>query len=118
MTDNLVLYGHERRLASMRSVEMGIPEVLADPDAFFDACIREARLAVAEDGAEVVILSEMATPGFWRRAQAEVPFPIVDPAVACWKFAEMAADLYRTVGYSHSKIGGHEAPPLPVRMGT
>jgi allantoin racemase len=116
MTDNAVLYGHERRLASLRSVEMGIPEVSADPEAFFDACIREARLAVSEDGAEVVILSEMATPAFWRRVRDEVPFPIVDPAVACWKFAEMAADLYRTVGYSHSKVGGHEAPPLPISL--
>ena len=116
MTDNAVLYGHERRLASMRSVEMGIPEVAADPQAFFDACIREARLAVAEDGAEVVILAEMATPAFWRRAQAEVPFPIVDPGVASWKFAEMAADLYRTAGYSHSKVGGHEAPPAAITI--
>jgi len=95
---------------------MGIPEVTADPDGFFDACIREARLAVADDGAEVVILSEMATPAFWRRVRDEVPFPIVDPAVVCWKFAEMAADMYRSVGYTHSKVGGHEAPPLPVTL--
>ena len=111
MTDNAILYGHERRLASLRSVDMGIPEVLADPDGFFDACIREARLAVEQDGAEVVVLSELSTPGFWQRARAEVDFPIVDPGVACWKWAEMAADLYRAPGYTHAKIGGHEAPP-------
>jgi allantoin racemase len=111
MTDNAILYGHERKLASLRSVEMGIPEVLADPERFFDACIREARLAVEHDGAEVVVLSELSTPAFWQRARAEVDFPIVDPGVACWKWAEMAADLYRATGYSHAKVGGYEAPP-------
>lgn len=111
MSDNAMLYGHERRLASLRSVEMGIPEVEADPDGFFEACIREARQAVEHDGAEVVVLSEIATPAFWRRVREEVPFPIVDPGAACWKFAEMAADLYRAAGYTHSKIGGYEAPP-------
>jgi Asp/Glu/hydantoin racemase len=111
MADNALLYGHERRLASLRSVEMGIPEVAADPDGFFDACIREARRAVAEDGAEVVVLSEIATPAFWARVRDEAEFPIVDPGAACWKFAELAADLYRTAGYTHSKIGGYEAPP-------
>ncbi len=111
MTDNAILYGHERKLASLRSVEMGIPEVIANPDGFYEACIREARLAVEQDGAEVVVLSEISTPGFWQRARAEVDFPIVDPGVACWKWAEMAADLYRTTGYTHAKVGGHEAPP-------
>ena len=111
MHDNAVLYGHERRLASFRSVEMGIPEVLSDPDGFFDRCIEEANLAAKEDGAEVVVLSEMATPKFWERAEKESLVPIVDPGVACWKFAEMVADLYDRIGLSHSKYGGYEAPP-------
>lgn len=117
MTDNAFLYGHGRRLASCRSVEMGIPEVAADPDGFFDACIREARRAVDEDGAEVVVLSEIANPVFWERCRREVPFPIVDPGVACWKWAEMMADLYRGAGYTHSKVGGYEAPPAPTAAG-
>jgi allantoin racemase len=112
MADNAVMYGHERRLASLRSVEMGIPEVAADPEGFFDACIREARHAVERDGAEVVVLSEIATPAFWERVRGELDFPIVDPGAACWKWAEMAADLYRCAGYSHSKVGGYEAPPV------
>jgi allantoin racemase len=116
MTDNAILYGHGQRLASCRSVEMGIPEVAADPDGFFDACIREARRAVADDGAEVVVLSEIANPAFWERCRREVDFPIVDPGVACWKWAEMAADVYRTAGYSHSKVGGYEAPPVPAAI--
>jgi allantoin racemase len=111
MTDNVILGGYERRLASLRAVEMGIPEVAADPELFFDRVIAESRRAVEEDGAEVVVLSEIATPAFWERAAAEVEFPIVDPGVACWKWAEMVSDIYLRTGQSHSKIGGFESPP-------
>mgnify|MGYP005862516699 CR=1 FL=1 len=111
MEQNALLYGHERRLASFRSVEMGIPDVEADPDKFFDRCLEEARKAVCEDGAEVVVLSEFANPAFWERAKRELEAPIIDPGVVCWKFAEMAADMYARIGYTHSKVGEYEAPP-------
>lgn len=110
METNVLLYGHERRLASFRSVEMGIPDYQADSNLFFDRCITEARKAVYEDGAEVVVLSEYANATFWERARRELDFPIVDPGVVCWKFAEMAADMYDKIGYTHSKVGGYEAP--------
>src|SRR4029450_11083636 len=45
MTDNVVLLGLERRLASFRSVEMGIPDVAADPEEFLRRVLREGRLA-------------------------------------------------------------------------
>jgi allantoin racemase len=111
MRDNVVLYGHERRLASFRSVDMGIPEVAAQPDRFFQRCLEQAERAVAEDGAEVVVLSEVATPAFWARARKELEAPILDPGVACWKAAEVAADLYERLGLTHSKVGGYEPPP-------
>lgn len=111
MNDNVILQGLERRLASFRSVEMGIPDVLADPDLFFDRVISEGRRAVEEDGAEVIVLSEIATPEFWERCRAELPVPLIDPGVACWKWAELVADLYAGHGISHSKAYGWEAPP-------
>jgi allantoin racemase len=113
MSDNAVLVGVERRLASLRSVEMGIPDVLADPERFFDRVIEEGRRAVNDDGAEVIVLSEISTPAFWERAARELPVPLVDPGVACWKWAEMAADLYAGLGITHSKAFGYEAPPVP-----
>lgn len=117
MSDNVLLYGLERKLASFRSVEMGIPEVLAEPTRFFDRVIEESHRAVAEDGAEVIVLSEIATPPFWERARSELPVPLVDPGVACWKWAELAADLYLRLGITHSKVYGYEAPPIvrPLR---
>jgi allantoin racemase len=112
MSDNVVLYGMERRLASFRSVEMGIPDVQAEPDRFFDRVLEEGRRVVEEDGAEVIVLSEIANPAFWERAREELPVPLVDPGVACWKWAELVADLYERVGLHHSKVYGYEAPPL------
>lgn len=111
MSDNVLLTGLERRLASFRTVEMGIPEVLADPSLFYDRVLEQGREAVSHDGAEVIVLSEIASPSFWERAREELPVPLVDPGVACWKWAELVADLYARPGISHSKIGGFEAPP-------
>jgi allantoin racemase len=111
MEENVLLYGHERRLASFRSVDMGIPDVAADPDLFFDRCLEEAERAVRTDGAEVVVLSEIGTPAFWKRAATELDAPIVDPGIACWKMAELVGDLYNKTGLTHSKVGGFEAPP-------
>ncbi len=112
MSDNLVLYGHERRLASFRSVEMGIPDVLANPELFFDRVLEEGRRALAEDGADVIVLSEVASPAFWERAREELPIPLVDPGVASWKWAEFVGDLYLRLGLTHSKLHGYEAPPV------
>jgi allantoin racemase len=114
MTDNAVVLGLDRKLASFRSVEMGIPEIQEDPGAFLDRVIEEARLAV-RDGAEVVVLAEHTSPKFRARAQAELPVPFVDPGVACWKWAEMMADLYAGSELSHCKSFGYESPPDQVR---
>lgn len=112
MTDNVILQGLERRLASFRSVEMGIPEIAADPDRFYDRVLAEGRKAAADDGAEVVVLSESTSPQFWARAKQELPVPLVDPGVACWKWAELVGDLYDRLGLGHCKLYGFEPPPV------
>jgi allantoin racemase len=111
MEDNAVLLGIDRKLVSLRSVELGMPEFIADPEGFFDATIEQAKRAVEHDGAEVVVLSELTSPEFCDRARTEVPVPMVDPGRACWKWAEMMADLYERTGLSHVDGLGHEAPP-------
>src|ERR1700682_2905156 len=106
MSDNVVLQGLERRLASFRSVEMGIPDVLADPELFFDRVLEGGRGGGAEAGAEVIVLSEIATPAFWDRAREELPVPLVDPGVACWKWAELVADLYEKLEIGRASCRG------------
>jgi allantoin racemase len=115
MSDNAVLLGMDRKLASFRSVEMDIPQIQDDPGLFLDRVIEEARLAV-DDGAEVAVLAEHTSPEFRARALVELPVPFVDPGVACWKWAEMMADLYLGSGLSHCKSFGYESPPADERL--
>jgi allantoin racemase len=111
MRDNVILTGLERRLASFRSVEMAIPEMAADPTKFIDRTIVESLKAVNDDGAEIIVLSELVPPALAERAARELPVPLLDPGVACWKWAEMAADIYLKLGLSHRRAFGFEPPP-------
>jgi allantoin racemase len=111
MRDNVILTGLERRLASFRSVEMGIPEMAKDPGLFIERTIVESIKAVNDDGAEVIVLSELVPPALAARAARELPVPLLDPGVACWKWAEMAADIYLKLGLSHRLAFGFEPPP-------
>lgn len=109
---NALLAGMDRQLASVRDVDMGIPEALADPVAFFDRVRDAARLAVERDGAEVIVLSEMAPPGFARTLRTQLGVAFVDPGMAAWKWAEMMADLYQREAVTHSGVGAYEPPPV------
>jgi allantoin racemase len=111
MRDNVILTGLERRLASFRSIEMGIPEMAVDPKLFIERTIAESLKAVNEDGAEVVVMSELVPPALAVQAARELPVPLLDPGVACWKWAEMAADIYLKLGLSHRLAFGYEPPP-------
>jgi allantoin racemase len=115
MRDNAILAGLDRRVASFRSVEMTIPAMLDDPAKLEDRVIEEGRRAFEEDGAEVLLLSEIVSPSLARRAAEELPVTLLDPGAACWKWAEMAADLYISQGVSHARAPGYEAPPAPQR---
>jgi allantoin racemase len=111
MRDNAILAGLDRRVASFRSVDMGIPEMLEDPVELEDRVLEQAHRAHDEDGAEVVLLAEIVSPSLAVRAREELPVALVDPGATCWKWAEMAADLYLVQGLSHARAPGYEAPP-------
>jgi allantoin racemase len=111
MRDNAILAGLDRRVASFRSVEMSIPEMLEDPARLEDRVLEEGRRAAEEDGAEVLLLAEIVSPSLAERALTELPITLLDPGAACWKWAEMAADLYLKQGLSHRRAPGYEAPP-------
>jgi len=111
MHDNVTQYGLGNRLASFRSVEMSIPAMTRNPREFERRVLESSLLAIEEDGAEVVVLSELVPPQLAARAGRELSVPLLDPGVACWKWAEMAADLYQGIGISHARAFGYEPPP-------
>ena len=111
MEDNAIMYGLRGRVASIRPLEIRVTEMLAEQEKLKASALREARAAVKEDGAEVIVLGCTAESGFADETSRALGVPVLDPVVTSWKFAEMQADMYSSLGVSHSKVYGYESPP-------
>ncbi len=111
MTENVRLYGHEHRLASMRPLDLGVHDFQADHDRTRQRLLTEGRKAIVEDGAEVIILGCTAEYGFNQQMQAELGVPVIDAVTAPFKYAEFLAELADRFGWGPSRMWGCEAPP-------
>ena len=111
MESNVYIYGLERKLASFRTIEFTVPRMGQEPEKLKKAILAEARKAIEEDGAEVIVLGCTGEAGFMKELIRKLKVPVLDPVVTAWKYAEMMADLYRKVGLTHSKLYGFEPPP-------
>ena len=111
MVENVVRYGMKERLASFKSVDLGVLEFHRDEDETARRFREVGQEAVERDRAEVLILGCTATYGFYRELQEELGVPVIDSMIAAFKTAEFAAELKNRLGWSHSKIGGYESPP-------
>jgi len=97
--DNIRKYGFEGRCASVRYARIPVLE-LSDEEKSFTAIAAEARRALAEDGAECIVLGCTGMSSLAGRLMSSLGAPVVDPAVAALKMAE----LYVEMGLSSSKI--------------
>jgi allantoin racemase len=111
MESNVYVYGLERKLASFRVIDFTVPRMFSEPEKLKKAILTEAKKAVEEDGAEVIVLGCTMQSGFMKDLTKKLRVPVLDAVVTSWKYAEMMADLYRKVGLTHSKLYGYEAPP-------
>lgn len=111
MRENVILYGHEHRLASMRSVDLGVHDFQADEEKTCQKLIHEGRRAVEEDGAEVLILGCTAEYGFYQKMQDVLGVPVIDAIIAPFKMAEFMVELGQRIGWQPSRAGGSEPPP-------
>jgi len=111
MMDNARMYGLRERLASIRPLGIRVTEMLAEQKRLKESAAREARAAVEEDGAEVIIMGCTLESGFADEMSKALGVPMLDPVITSWKFAEMQADMYSSLGISHSKAYGYESPP-------
>src|SRR6476469_9826543 len=85
--------GLATNLASVRTVESGGADIAAKPDAALDGLAQSCREAVANDGAEVVILGGLGLAGLGERIHAEIGVPVIDNVAASVRMAEAAATL-------------------------
>lgn len=112
MENNVIKYGLKDRLASFRSVGLGVLEFHEDEEKTRSIIKEEAKKAVKEDNAEVIILGCTIQFGFYKVLQEELGVPVIDSVVAPFKYAEFLAELKKKFGWKHSKVGGFESPPV------
>ncbi len=112
MHENVAKYGFADRLASFRVLRMTVSEFQQDPACTEERILEEARLAVEQDGADVIVLGCTIEFGFYQKVQKELGVPVVDAIVAPLRYAEFLADIADRHGWTHSKAGGFEGPAL------
>jgi allantoin racemase len=111
MRERIRGYGMLDRLASMRSLAMGVNDFQIDPAHTRARIIEEARHAVEVDRAEAVILGCTIEFGFFDAVQQAVGVPVIDPVVAAFKLAESLAQYKRQFGWQPSRVWSCEPPP-------
>jgi allantoin racemase len=111
MHENVVNYGFEDRLASFRSVDLGVYDFQKDLADTAQRLKEAAQQAVENDMAEVIILGCTAQFGFYKELQEDLGVPVIDAILAPLKHAEFLIELNSRFGWSQSKRYGYEGPP-------
>ncbi len=99
--------GLSRFLASVRSLDLNVAETASNPEKAQKKILKVAGKAVAEDGAEVIILGCAGLTGYSEEIEKKLMIKVIDPTSLAFKYAEAIADL----GLAHSKIGFFATPP-------
>jgi allantoin racemase len=102
--------GLDRKLASVRAVNIPVLELRRDPGATTQRMIAESEKAVREDRADAIVLGcmSMAFMGVSGRMQESLGVPVVNPAFVSLKLVEGLVGA----GLTHSK----KAYPFPPKM--
>lgn len=103
-------YGLESRVASVRFADIPVLE-LENLGLAKEAIYREARRAIDEDGADVIVLGCTGMSLVTKHLRKEVEVPVVDPAVAALTMAESLVKM----GLSHSKVCYLSPPEKEVK---
>jgi allantoin racemase len=110
MHENVVKYGFQDKLASFRVLRMTVNEFQQDPQCTEARILQEARRAVEEDGADVIVLGCTIEFGFYRTVQEEIGVPVIDAIVAPIRYAELLADIRLRHGWGTSRAVGYGRP--------
>lgn len=111
MTDTVHHYGHATAMCSMRAIDMSVAAIREDPDKTVEKLTEQGRLAVQDDGAEVIVLGCTAKHGLYQELEGRIGVPVIDSMVAALKYAEFLAECKTRFGWRPSRVGGSEPPP-------
>lgn len=104
-------YGLWERVASLRSIDTrpDVTELLAGKEeVIFGRLKAEAEAAIAEDGADVIVLGSTTMHQSAAYLAGELAVPVLNPGLVAWKQLELLIGL----GLSHSKKA-FPAPEVP-----
>jgi allantoin racemase len=111
MHERVAAYGYNARLASMRSIEVGVPDLQKDIARTTDRILEAGRRARDEDKAEALILGCTCSFGMHEVVQRELGIPVIDPIIAAFKMAEFLGGLQRTLDLKPSRLWSSAPPP-------
>lgn len=110
MEDNVHKYGFTKKLASFRSLDMGVLEFHTDPGLTEKRMRLEIAQAIKKDRAETIILGCTMQFGFFEQLQKEFAVPVIDSMLAALKYAELLVEVRDKMNWYTSKIGSFATP--------
>ena len=111
MRERVSAYGYSERLASMRAIEIGVPDLQKDVCFTTERIMEAGRRAVEEDKAEALILGCTCSFGMHETLQRELGVPVIDPIIASFKMAEFLGGLQNSLGLTPSNKWSSAPPP-------
>ncbi|MFF1383721.1 aspartate/glutamate racemase family protein [Arthrobacter sp. NPDC058288] len=106
-------FGLGGRLASIRSINEALNGIGSVQQDFKETLLALSRQAVAEDGADVVILAGAPLAGLARELSGQIPVPVVDGISAGIRMAEAVVGLQS----GPHRAGAFAPPPVKARKG-
>jgi len=104
--------GVENRFVSVRGAGVPVLEITKDLDKTTERIRLEVLKAVEEDGAEVVVLGCTGLAGLAPKVQAKLGVPVIDPALAALRMAEVLVQLKLPT----SRASYPESPEKPRKL--
>lgn len=111
MKENVHKYGFANKLASFKSLELGVHDFQKDPEETKRRIRAAANDAIDNDGADVIVLGCTGEFGFFEELQEELGVPVLDASVAPIKYAEFLVEVKQKLSWTHSKKVGYQSPP-------
>ena len=97
----------EGKCASVRATSLSVLEIEADPDRAVVEMVEQAKIAVRDDGAEVICLGCAGMGPLDERVEAAVGVPVIDGTAS----AVLLAQALLLYGKKTSKAAAYAAPP-------
>ncbi len=99
------------RVAYTSGIELGVLEMREDLELLKKQVLAEARKAIEEYGAEVIVLGCGGFIGLTKELEEELGVPVIDPTLTTFKVAEALA----SIGLRHSKAFLYNPPEHKIK---